>query len=100
MEKFLNCHAADNFGVILVGGVVDSDYTGSLKVLYYNSSKEEIIVPPKTPLVSLRLYEIYTRELNIYKETTKNRPEITDSSDSAQYEDNEIEFNFVETEFD
>lgn len=40
-------------GLIVLGGVVDTDYTGAIKVIIYNSSGDEYVIPEKTPVAQL-----------------------------------------------
>ncbi len=53
---------ADGYGIQVMAGEIDSDYTGELQVILYNSGSSAVIVDPGQAIAQLKVHSVYLDE--------------------------------------
>lgn len=56
---------AFKYGIQVLAGVIDSGYTGEIKVILYNSGDEDFVVTVGDKIAQILLSRIYTPELTL-----------------------------------
>lgn len=55
-------------GIVVVGGVIDSDYTGEIKVIMQNSSDSDYIFNKNDKVAQIAIIKLFEGKLEIVKE--------------------------------